>query len=212
MVGVVIAEQSGLRKLVNKIPDKKLTDEEIVKALECCTTNGASCKDCPAFVKVDRSNCKKYFCGALDLINRLQEEKQNLEIELQAMRNAANGFKAENENLKLDIATLEAKNFAKDKLLEKAEIKLEEAEDTIQYANKELKKVEAENERLKYCNESNISSIATLHEQLKTAKAEAYKEFAKKLKHKAINIGVNDSIVSTFAIDETLKELVGDSK
>ena len=55
-----------------------MTDNEIKKALECCTTNGASCKDCPAFVKVDRSNCKKYFRGALDLINRLQAENERL--------------------------------------------------------------------------------------------------------------------------------------
>ena len=55
-----------------------MTDNEIVKALECCTTNVASCKDCPAFVKVDRSNCKKYFRGALDLINRLQVENKRL--------------------------------------------------------------------------------------------------------------------------------------
>lgn len=60
------------------MPDKKLTDAEIKKALECCTTNGASCKDCPAFVKVDRSNCKKYFRGALDLINRLQLDNEML--------------------------------------------------------------------------------------------------------------------------------------
>ena len=55
-----------------------MTDNEIVKALECCTTNVASCKDCPAFVKVDRSNCKKYFRGAIDLINRLQAENDTL--------------------------------------------------------------------------------------------------------------------------------------
>lgn len=99
---------------------KKLTDNEIVKALECCTTNGATCKECPAFVKVDRSNCKKYFRGALDLINRLQAEiekwqggymtqKQeiaNLEIELKAMRGAANSYKAENERLTKENAIL----------------------------------------------------------------------------------------------------------
>jgi hypothetical protein len=60
------------------MPDKNLTDSEIIKALECCTTNGASCKDCPAFVKVDRSNCKKYFRGALDLINRQKAEIERL--------------------------------------------------------------------------------------------------------------------------------------
>ena len=56
-----------------------MTDSEIIKALECCTTNGATCKDCPAFVKVDRSNCKKYFRGALDLINRQKAEIERLQ-------------------------------------------------------------------------------------------------------------------------------------
>ena len=55
-----------------------MTDNEIKKALECCTTKGANCKGCPAFVKVDRSNCKKYFRGAIDLINRLQAENERL--------------------------------------------------------------------------------------------------------------------------------------
>ena len=55
-----------------------MTDNEIIRVLECCTTNGVSCKDCPAFVKVDRSNCKKYFRGALDLINRQKAEIERL--------------------------------------------------------------------------------------------------------------------------------------
>ena len=55
-----------------------MENAEIKKALECCTTNGASCKDCPAFVKVDRSNCKKYFRGALALINRQEADIERL--------------------------------------------------------------------------------------------------------------------------------------
>ena len=54
------------------IMNNKLTDNEIIKALTICSTKGASCKDCPAFVKVDRSNCKKVLLGAIDIINRLQ--------------------------------------------------------------------------------------------------------------------------------------------
>ena len=56
-----------------------MTDNDIIKALECCTTNGASCKDCPAFVKVDRSNCKKHFRGALDLITHQKAEIERLQ-------------------------------------------------------------------------------------------------------------------------------------
>lgn len=40
-----------------------MTDTEIIKALECCTTDGEKCSDCPAFRKVDRSDCKDYFRG-----------------------------------------------------------------------------------------------------------------------------------------------------
>ena len=58
--------------------DNKLTDNEIIKALEICGTYKGKCTDCPAFVKVDRSNCKKVLLGALDLINRLQTENERL--------------------------------------------------------------------------------------------------------------------------------------
>ncbi|MBR5223260.1 MAG: hypothetical protein IKV81_03750 [Clostridia bacterium] len=81
------------------MPDKKLTDNDIKKALECCTTNGASCKDCPAFVKVDRSNCKKYFRGALDLINRLEEKNSNLTSDLISLKEKFELLKTEKDNL-----------------------------------------------------------------------------------------------------------------
>lgn len=56
----------------------KMTDNDIIKALECCTTKGAKCSDCPAFKKVDRSDCKKYFMAAIDLIKRQQAEIERL--------------------------------------------------------------------------------------------------------------------------------------
>ena len=59
-----------------------MTDEEIIKALECCTTKGAKCSDCPAYKKVDRSDCKKYFRGAIDLINSQKAEIERLNNEL----------------------------------------------------------------------------------------------------------------------------------
>ena len=56
-----------------------MTDNEIIKALECCGTYKGKCTDCPAFVKVDRSNCKKVLLGALDLINRQKAKIKELE-------------------------------------------------------------------------------------------------------------------------------------
>ena len=60
------------------MPDK-LTDKEIKKALEICSTYKGKCTDCPAFVKVDRSNCKKVLLGAVEIINRLQAENEKLD-------------------------------------------------------------------------------------------------------------------------------------
>ena len=70
------------------MPDKKLTDSEVVKALEICSTYRASCKDCPAFVKVDRSKCKQVLIGAKALINRLQAENERLKEENEIKSNA----------------------------------------------------------------------------------------------------------------------------
>ena len=54
--------------------DKKLTDSEIVKALECCTEQH-SCTECPLFKT--KSKCTDFF---LDLVNRLQAENEKLKI------------------------------------------------------------------------------------------------------------------------------------
>lgn len=89
--------------------DKTLTDNEIIKALECCTTNGANCKDCPAFVKVDRSNCKQVLLGAIEIINRQKAENERLK-ELIDVRHKVFETKCE----ELEIAKSEAhKEFAK---------------------------------------------------------------------------------------------------
>lgn len=73
-----------------------MTDTEIIKALECCTTKGAKCSDCPSFKKVDRSDCKKYFRGAIDLINSQKAEIERLNNNISAMSiTMSNSAKAE---------------------------------------------------------------------------------------------------------------------
>lgn len=78
-----------------------MTDTEIIKALECCTTKGAKCSDCPAFKKVDRSDCKKYFRGAIDLINSQKAEIERLNNNISAvsitMSNSAKSERTEVE-------------------------------------------------------------------------------------------------------------------
>lgn len=72
---------------------------------------------------------------------------------------------------------------------------------------------------MKYCNETNISSKATLHEQLKTAKAAAYKECIEKVKEKSKKSEIVCSgalvttsyLISAKNLNNLLNELVGDS-
>lgn len=65
-----------------------MTDEQIIKALECCI-NG-NCDDCYNVL----FNCMhNAITNALDLINRQRAENKKLEIELKAMRGTANTYK-----------------------------------------------------------------------------------------------------------------------
>ena len=95
-----------------------MTDNEIIKALECCANNPNECvcyeNKCPLFGQKCIDVLSK---NALDLINRQKaeiealiagqetlqkyrdEEINRLEIELKAMRGAANSYKAEVERL-----------------------------------------------------------------------------------------------------------------
>ena len=149
--------------------NKKLTDSEIIKALEeliknfCNTCKHKNCEACSISV-VKQS---------LDLINR-----QNAKIEYQ-----------------------------------KAEIDLLHDEGTKAY--NEVNRLQAENERL-------IGDVITYKVRwakatvkLDTAKAEAYKEFADRLKIFVIPQlanGYTREIVLKRDIDNLLKELVGDEQ
>ena len=58
------------------MPDKKLTDSEIVKALECCQ-NDEDCQNCP--LKEFYPYCDDVLSPAtIDLINRLQADNERL--------------------------------------------------------------------------------------------------------------------------------------
>ena len=67
------------------MPDKKLTDNEIKKALECCGDEMGCGKDCP-FYNGEDGACKgakgRFEKATLDLINRLQADNERLTIRL----------------------------------------------------------------------------------------------------------------------------------
>ena len=82
-----------------------MTDEQIIKALECCTQN-VGCNGCPFVNSTDIKYRGGYACAetmrksALNLINRQKEEIERLNIELQFMRNASNSYKIHYETTK----------------------------------------------------------------------------------------------------------------
>ena len=79
---------------VPKKEEKKLTDEEIVKALECCTDEeNVNCEDCP-LVKEPCAIIRKY---ALDLIQRLQSENEHLKCNSYTTSWKGNFFEAKKE-------------------------------------------------------------------------------------------------------------------
>ena len=64
------------------MPDKKLTDNEIKKALECCVNNtNEDCNKCVCSGS-NVSCVDVLLTNALDLINRLQAENERLTIRL----------------------------------------------------------------------------------------------------------------------------------
>ena len=69
-----------------------MTDEQIIDGLRCC--QDSLCTICP------NENCTDDLFGlAIDLINRQKAEIERLNVEIKAMRGAANSYKLEYKRL-----------------------------------------------------------------------------------------------------------------
>lgn len=86
--------------------ENKLTDKEIVKALECCTLQKQHCpSNCPLN---DNYNCQKIlFKDTLDLINRQQDKNKFLQERNVILRSAVDYHRKESEKLKEAYAVYE---------------------------------------------------------------------------------------------------------
>ena len=150
-----------------------MTDNEIIKALECCNRNG-SCSKCPydrARFEAERDCASEMTADALDLINRLKEENNALISAQETLQKHIEKQNAENERLQCQVNRLK-----------------------------------------KYDEERDIRLHARL---IATARTEAIKEFAERLKGKTYPfpcaIGVEHA-VTIRAIDDLVKEMVGDTE
>ena len=149
------------------MPDKKLTDSEIVKALEewrkelIADYQRLQLLDAPMdCFEESHADIITKLSNVLDLINRLQAENERL------------------KNTKYIFAT-------------------------VDYCADDLDKALKENEELK----SAINGFRGYEDKIK---AEAYKEFAERLKQRAHKCFMGtDKAVTVFNIDDLLKEFVG---
>ncbi len=163
-----------------------MTDNEIIKALECCASSCSSeaCKNCPFDEKgvcTETENALAIY--ALDLINRRKAEKEAL----------ING----QETLQKYIA----EQNSEISILKDSNINLRE----LYYTERE-KVRKAKQKVMDAC------------KMRKTARAEAIKEFAERLKKNAIAVDVlfgfgrehYTEAVTVIAIDSIVKEMVGE--
>lgn len=129
------------------------------------------------------------------LINRQQEEIENLKVENQSLRSADNSLKMHYEEARADIERLKQRNAV----------------------------CEAANRCIVWQRDRRDREIEELHSQIaglniykSKIKAEAYKEFAEKLKEKSFktirNYGLTKDVVEVCDIDNLLKEMVGEEK
>lgn len=163
--------------------DKKFTDEEIIKSLECCakskTMRDCLKSKCPFSKEWELCSSKEPQMLYLDLINRQKAEIDKLDIELKAMRGAANSYKAEVERLKAD---------------NKIYI---EANKVIGYQRDQRDKEIDEMQK----------QIDGLDIRENKIKAEAYKEFAKLLIDKA-----SKGLIHVSDLPDFVKEMVGEEE
>ena len=219
------------------MPDKKPTDNEIKKALECCGKNPPICNVCGYRGRCNRIDCYDYLKrDALDLINRLQaenEEKEEHIMELQGI----------NESIKSDKAFLgkEIEKYHKELLKSKVFkfvrnqnriyniMDFQDGEILMFYDYPEKPSALSKGyllfkgkDDIKLANVSEVKELSYAE-----IKAEAYKEFAERLKEAPIKcalplsgLSAKDEIEDYFndimlqvrdVIDNLLKELVGEN-
>ena len=153
--------------------DKKFTQEEIVKALECCIKDDAKyCDDCSYY---DEKEEHEQLC-----VYRLHRDTLDL------------------------IARLKAR-------IVRYQLKNTNQRHTLAMLNKQVAEQKAEIEKLKSCNDVCVEAMGEQEIELATAKSEAIKEFAERLKNATVPITLGGKyrydVISKEGINCIVKEM-----
>ena len=198
-----------------------MTDEQIIKALECVSGKIMYCRNCPYTARYTMSKCREQCAkDALDLINRRQQEIRQLHIKLDDYERdivpklkysleRANKYGSETdaENIRL---LKENENLISDLTSAKAEIeRLKGNAPKIFISDKTPSryfKAKSSQPILIYPYEETKIELVPSKEQIE---AEAIKDFAKRLKAMSEYGSIN---VSPRQIDNIVKEMIGEQE
>ncbi len=209
------------------MPDNKLTDKEIIKALDICSksTNGCShskytCKDC--YLNGQPMCSAILLQDAIDLFDRLQAENDEmfdtLDYRLKKILELEDNLKiaeAENENYSKNNQQMTSDILKLYKKLEQAKAENERLKREIE----DLESVQEISPEAKYLVDTKadkvISLLTELNKSQEQIKAEAYKEIAEMLHEELRIYGIKDKFnkaVFLNIVDKAKKELVGDNE
>ena len=163
-----------------------MTDNEIIKALECCSSSPAKCGDCPCLQLCD---CLAVEKDALDLINR-----QKAEIE-QLRKTILDG----------DFSSYTALKAKENWHMENSEY-IDRLKEEIENQSENFKRLVAEHRKLQTNYSSMQSTLAKMSMGVEQAIAEAIKKFAERLKGE-MGFG---RYIQADQIDNLVKEMVGE--
>lgn len=183
-----------------------MTDEQIVKALECCVRyeNHLACRGCPFSGGICEEDGLALQKHSLALIKRQQADKERLEIELQTMRIAANSYKSRVQTLEMDNAQLHSDIVNANQNLDHINRLFEKAKQKLANTYKELQKAKAEIEELQEI----LGGTAKVQSQTcAVVRVKAVREFAERLKKKAYLNNYCVNVVTNDEIDNLVKEM-----
>ena len=176
-----------------------MTDNEIIKALECCKT-GDDCKGCPYYAN-GRYTCGEHFNeDVLDLINRQKAEIEDLkEAKEKAAATAMRVIKRQDAEIKRLLTKLTRFN---EKIAQPYILINTDAELTA-----EMK--EALRTQKSVFVPDNEGTVIRIDEA--SIKAEAVKEFAERLKERFESGSTYSGGLLFVNIDNLVKEMVGEN-
>lgn len=178
-----------------------MTDNEIIKALECLTGESIPCKDCPYSANYTHFNCQRQVAkDALDLINRQKAEYNNLLEQFRILDCECERLEKADENQQAEIERLKAHiNEVADKVEDKMTY-MSGCQNLIQTVKKIILGDETPFESL--CDNCGLC---------KEREEEAVKEFAERLKARIIEDFLKYNTDTTIGyIDNLVKEMAGD--